>query len=145
MSIPDLELTAVPNSSPLLKPMPVEPVSLYLSILPPANYHADFGFGLRHGEGSCISGGIDRHTAIFDIMSRWKAVCLPILLCVSLFLISVTKLWDMIFRLCMCKGRTHHLKVLEFKSGTKTADRFDFYLQVTVKWQSKSYISDEIY
>ena len=39
----------------------------------------------------------------------------------------------------------HHVKVLESKSGGKMANTFNFYLQVTVKWQSQSYISDEIY
>jgi len=37
--------------------------------------------------------------------------------CVSFVLISVNTLWDMIIRLCMCKGWTHCVKVLEPKSG----------------------------
>jgi len=39
----------------------------------------------------------------------------------------------------------HHLKVLEAKSGGKTANTGDIYLKVTVKGQSKCYISDELY
>jgi len=50
----------------------------------------------------------------------------------------------MIIRLCMCKGRTHHANVLKSKSHCKTAQMFSFHLQVTVKRQSKSNISDEI-
>jgi hypothetical protein len=50
-----------------------------------------------------------------------------------------------IFRLCLCKGRTHHVNVLESKSGEKTANTFNLHQQVSVKRQSKSYISDEIY
>jgi len=44
----------------------------------------------------------------------------------------------------MCKGRTHHVHILESKSHFKTAKTDGFFLQVTVKWQSKSNISDEI-
>jgi len=77
--------------------------------------------------------------------SRWKPLCLPILLCVIFSFISLTKLWDMIICLCMCQGWTHYVKALESKSGGKTANMFDFNLQVIVKWQWKSYISDVIY
>jgi len=45
----------------------------------------------------------------------------------------------------MCKGQMHHVEVLEFQSGSSRANTFDFYMQGTVKWQSKSYISDTIY
>jgi hypothetical protein len=51
----------------------------------------------------------------------------------------------MIIRLCMCKGRMHHVKVLESKSGCKRAITYCFNLQVTAKWQSKRNISDEMY
>jgi len=57
---------------------------------------------------------------------------------------SVTKLWDLIFRLCMCKGQTHRVNVLESESRCKTANPFSFILQVTVKWQSKSNMSDKM-
>jgi len=72
-------------------------------------------------------------------------MCVPILLRVSFFLISVTKLWDMIFCLCMCKGQTHYAEGLESKSGFKMAHTFVFCLLITAKEESKSYISDEIY
>jgi len=55
--------------SPLLKVMPVEPVSSYLCIWPRANHHIDFGFGQRHGDGSCVSGRIDRQSSIFEDIS----------------------------------------------------------------------------
>jgi len=83
-------------------------------------------------------------TVIFEVWSWWKASWLPILLRVSVFLISVTKLWDMIICLCMCKGWMHHVKVLESKLGCRMAIMFGFFLQVTVMWQSKSNISDEM-
>jgi len=141
-SIPSGKPAAEPDSSPLLKAKPVEPVSVYPCIWPPANYHIDIGFRRRDGDGSCICGRIDMQNAILDVWSQGKASCLPILLCVSFFLISVTKLWDLIIRLCMCRGQTHHVNVLESESPCKTVKTFSFILQVTVKWQSKSNISN---
>ena len=44
-SISGLEPTAEPDKSPFLQAKPVEPVSCYLCIKPPANHHIDFGFG----------------------------------------------------------------------------------------------------
>jgi hypothetical protein len=66
-SIPCGEPAAEPDSSPLLKAKPVEPVSFYPCIWPPANYHIDIGFRQRDGDGSCICGGIDMQTVIFDV------------------------------------------------------------------------------
>ena len=83
-------------------------------------------------------------TVILDVWSRWNARCLAILLRVSYFLISVTRLWDIIIRLCMCKGRTHHVNVLKSKSHWETAQPVSLLLHVTVKRQSKSNISEEI-
>jgi len=143
-SIPSGEPAAEPDLSPLLNAKPVEPVSFYPCIWPPANYHIDIGFRRRDGDGSSICGRIYMQNVIPDIWSRGKASCLPILLRVSLFLISRTKLWDLIIRRYMCNGRTHHVNVLESESHCKTAKTFSFILQVTVKWQSKSNISDEM-
>jgi len=149
-TIPNGEPAAEPDSSMLLKAKPVqpvssvEPVSFYPCIGPPANYHIDIRFRRRDGDGSCVCGRIDMQTVILDVRSRWKASCLPISLCVSFLLISMTKLWDMMIRLCMCKGRTHHVKVLDSNSHCKTAKTCSFFLQVTVKWQCKSNISDEM-
>jgi len=149
-SIPRGEPAAEPDSSTLLNVKPVqpissvEPVNFYPGIWSPANYHIDIGLRRRHGDGSCVYGRIDMQTVIFDVQSLWKASCLLILLHVSIFLISVTKLWDMIIRQCMCKGRTHHVKVLESKSHFRIAETYNIFLQVTVMWQSKSNISDEM-
>ena len=62
-----------------------------------------------------------------------------------LFLDFRDQLWDVIIRLCLCKGRTHYVKVLESKSGDKIADTFDLQQHVTVQRPTKSNISDEIY
>jgi len=102
------------------------------------------GFRRRDGDCSCVCGRIDVQSVILDVWSRWKARCWPILLCVSYYFISVTKLWDMIIHLCMCKGRTHCVNVLQSKSHCKTAQMFSFHVHMTVKRQSKSNLSDEI-
>jgi len=142
LRVPTGDPAAEPDSSPLLKAKPVEPVSFYPCLWPPADYHIDIGFRQRDGDGFGVCGTLDMQTVILDVWSWGKGSCLPIFLCVSYFLISVTKLWDLIVRLCMCKGRTHHVNVLETESLCKTAKTFSFILQVTAKWQSKSNISE---
>jgi hypothetical protein len=68
MRISSLEPAAEPYISPLLKVKPVDPVSLYPCIWPPANHHIYFGFGQRHSDGSCVTGGIDKQCVIFDFI-----------------------------------------------------------------------------
>jgi len=68
-SLSSLELAVEGNTSPLSKAKPVEAVGFCRWIWPPANHHIDFGFGRRHGDGSCVSGGIDRQRVIGDIIS----------------------------------------------------------------------------
>jgi len=118
---------------------------LWLHIASPANHHIEIGFGQRHCDGSCVVRLIDRQSVICYVISRWKAICVPIWLPVSFVLISPTKLWDMMIHLCMCKGRTHHAKVLEAKSDCIMAKKLDFCLPITDKWENRSYISDQIY
>jgi len=45
----------------------------------------------------------------------------------------------------MCKGGMCDVTVLEPKSGCKMANKLDFYSPITVKWQNKRDITDEIY
>jgi len=66
-SIPSGEPAAEPDLSPLLKAKPVEPVSFYPCIRPPANYHIDIGFRQRDGDGSSICGRIDMYNVILDV------------------------------------------------------------------------------
>jgi len=66
-SIPSGEPAAEPNSSPLLKAKPVEAVSFYPCIWPPADYHIDIGFRRRDGDGSCDCGRIHMPNAIVDV------------------------------------------------------------------------------
>jgi len=67
-------------------------------------------------------------------------MCVPILLCVSIFLISVTRLWDMIIRLCMCKSYMGHTKVLHSKPWWLKIDLRDIILPLTDKWERAIYI-----
>jgi hypothetical protein len=102
------------------------------------------GFGRSDGESSCISGGIKRQFGVLDIIPLWNAICVPILLHVSIFLISVTKLWGVIICLYVCKGRTHYATGLESKSGCKAGKAFDFCLLIAVMWESTSNINHKI-
>jgi len=51
-SIPSGDPVAGADSSPSLNAKPVQAVSIYPCIWPPANYHIDIGFGRRDGDGS---------------------------------------------------------------------------------------------
>jgi len=66
-SIPSGEPAAEPDSSMLLKAKPVEPVSFYPCIYPPANYHIDIRFRRRDGDSSSFCGRIVVQTVLFDI------------------------------------------------------------------------------
>jgi len=116
-----------------------------LDIVSPANHDIDIRFRWRHCDGSCVSEGTQKQICIFDIISLWNAICVPICLCVSIFLIAVTELCDMIICLWMNKSRTHHAKGLESKSSFMTANTFDFCLPITIMWVTQSYISEDIY
>ena len=80
------------------------------------HYHIEIRYGRRYGDGSRVARGIDSQIVDLDDLSVVTAVCVPTLLRVSCFSISLTKLWDMIFHQCVCKGRTGHAKVLDSKS-----------------------------
>jgi len=116
-----------------------------LHIASPANHNIEIRFGRRHGDSSCVIGGMKRQICNFDVISMWKAISVRIVLRVSIILISVNISRDIIICLCMCKGRTHHVNVVESKSGCKTGNRFDLCSPITVAWEGKGDISDEIY
>jgi len=73
---------------------------------------------------------------ICDDVSIWNAIPVPILLRVSFYLISVTKLWDMIIRLCMCKGQIGHANDVDIKSHWLTTNERDIVLPVTIEWDN---------
>jgi len=66
-SRPSGEPAAEPDLSPLLNAKPVEPVSFYPCIWPPANYHIDIGFRRRDGDSSSVCGRIYMQNVILDI------------------------------------------------------------------------------
>jgi len=104
-----------------------------LHIASHANYNIEIGFQQRHGGGSCVAGGMNRQIGICDDVSIWNAIPVPIFLRVSFYLISVTKLWDMIIRLCMCKSQIGNANILDFKSHWLMTNDRDIILPVTVQ------------
>jgi hypothetical protein len=67
-------------------------MQLPLHIACSGNRHVDIGFGQRHSDSSSVCGGIDTQIVIFDVISRSKIFCVPILPRVSFVLILVTQL-----------------------------------------------------
>jgi len=90
-----------------------------------------------NGNGSCVVGRTDGQTAIVDDASLWKANCVPILLSVSFWMISVMKLWDMIIGLWMRKGYMGRVQVLDFNSSWSTSNELGIVVSITFKWESK--------
>ena len=41
-----------------------------------ANCHIEIGFGRRHGDGSCATGGLNSQMGIFDDLSQVKTICI---------------------------------------------------------------------
>jgi len=62
---------------------------------------------------------------------------------VSFYFISVTKLWDMIIGLRMCKGRMGHANVLDSNSHWLKTNELDIGLPVSVKLENWNTIRDE--
>jgi len=114
-----------------------------LHIASQANCQIEIGFRGRHSDLSTVARAINRQIGIYDNVSILNAIPAPILLCVSFYVISVTKLWDMIIRLCMCKGRIGHATFLNFNSHCLTTDVRDIILPVTVTWDNSNWIADK--
>jgi len=106
-----------------------------LHVTSQANYHRGIGFRWTYCNGSFVIGTLPAQLVIIEDLSPQEVIGVPILLCVNIFLISVTKLWDIIIRLCMCKGHTGHTKVLNSKPSWLTVDQPDIILPLTDKWQ----------
>jgi len=131
------------ESSPHKKTKFVEPSSFYaLQIASNANHHIEIRFRQNDGDSLCGAGGIEWQNGIFVIISRQKVLPVTMLLHVSFCLISVTKLWDMIVQLWICKHHLHHAKVLDFKSDCKMTNELNIVWSITVEWESQQYVSD---
>jgi len=114
-----------------------------LNIVSQAKYHIVIGFWRRHGDSSCVAGRMNSQTGISDNVSFCNVIPVPTFPRVSIYLISVTKLWDMIIRLCMCKGRISHAKALDFISHWLTTNEHDIVLPITGKSDNSIKIRDE--
>jgi len=112
-------------------------------IVSQTNHQIEIRFWRRHGAASCVAGGLNRQIGISDDVSIWNVIPVPILLPVSFYLISVTKLWDMIICLCMCKSRISHANALDFKSHWLTTNEGDIVLPATGKSDNYNYFRDE--
>jgi len=108
---------------------------LPLQVTTLANYHTGIGLRWTYCNGSFVVGTLYAQLVSIDNFSLRKVIGVPILLCVIIFFISLTKLWDMISCLCMCKYHTAHTKVLYSKLGWLTVDQPDIVLPITDKWQ----------
>jgi len=86
---------------------------------------------------------MNRQIGICDDVSIWNAICVPILLHVLFHWISVNKLWDMIIRLCMFKGRIVYSNVLDFQSHGLMINEHDIILPGTVKLDNWYWITAE--
>jgi len=114
-----------------------------LYIVSLADYHIQIGVGQRNRNGSCVPTDVNEQIAIVGGVSLRKAIRVPILLCVSFYLISVTKLWDMIICLCICKGRMGHANVLDCKLCRLMTTEHHIVMLVTVKSEYQHSIRDE--
>jgi len=81
---------------------------------------------------------MNKRIGLCDAVSVWNAINVSILLRVSFYFISVTKLWDMIIRQCMCKGRIGCANVLDCKSHPLTANERDIVLPIVVKFDNEN-------
>jgi len=96
-------------------------------------YHIEIIFGRRNSDGFCVTGGVKRHIDNFDDISLEKVVHGLILVGIRFYLISVTKLWDMIIHLCMCKWWIGHANVQDSESSWLTTNEYDIILQITIQ------------
>jgi len=106
---------------------------LRINIASQANQHVEFVFGRRNRDGFCVAWGLSKQRDIFDNVSLQKAIRVPIVLYVCFYLISVSKLWDMIIHLCMFKGRMGHANIPDSKSHWLITNELDIVLPVTMK------------
>ena len=103
----------------------------------------EIGFRKGYGDGLCVAWGMNRQIGICDNVSIWNAIPVLILLHLSFDLMAVTKLWNKIVRLRMCKGRIGHANVLGMISCWLVTNELYIVLPITIKWDNKNYIADE--
>jgi len=105
---------------------------LHIASLPP--HHIDIGFRRIKGDSLCVAGRIHMQIGTVDSISDRKAIHVPILLLISWFLISLTKLWDTIFHLCICEGRKGHANVVDYKSIQLSTYKLDIVFSIMEQW-----------
>lgn len=117
---------------------------LPISIASQANYHTAIGFRWRNYNGSKISRRVGGQILIIHDISPQKMVGIPIVQWLSIVLVSVTKFWDGILRLCMWKDHTDHTNILDYKSSWLGLNQCDTTVSVTGKWDHAISTEDKI-
>jgi len=137
---------AVRNLSPINTLKLVTPVCYHPCIYPPSLITIqESNWDEEIVKDSFIIRRWDALIAIFDDVSAWKANGVLILLCDNLFVISVTKLWDLIIHPCRWRGHTGHTMGRGSKLSCLTITQPDIVLPVTVKWERKNWITGKMY
>ena len=80
-----------------------------------------------------------KHILIHDHLSPWNVTDVHIVLCVSLFSISVTIVWEIIIRLRMCNGHMGQTVVLDSKLDRLTIHLPDIALYLKARWEHTLY------
>jgi hypothetical protein len=136
ISIKSLMPGAVRNSSPIQTSKPVKLHKFWLLHIPfLPHYHTTIWFRRRHCNGSWVISRWCGQSLITDNISPRKQIRVSILKYVSIFVISVTKLSEMIICWCMCKGHMAHKQDLDSKPSWLTFNQRNIVLRLTGKWE----------
>jgi len=104
-----------------------------MDIMSQVNYQIAIRFWQRNGDSSCVANGVNRQIAMFDDVSLGKPIGVPIILSISFFLNSVTKMWDLVIPLCMWMGRMGQANVLESQKHWLMTNELNMILPATIK------------
>jgi len=92
------------KKSHLVEPGKCSPLHIaFLSI-----YHTQISVRQRNGDCSWVIREVDTQRVYFRDISHSNALCVLIVLCVSIFMMSGIKFWDLIIYQYMCNGHTGH-------------------------------------
>jgi hypothetical protein len=80
-----------------------------------ANYRTGVGFRLTNPHDSFLVFRLDEQIVISDDIAPSKGIRVPNWLCIGIFFISVTEVWEMLICLYLCNGHTGNMKVLDCK------------------------------
>jgi hypothetical protein len=108
-------------------------------------YHTAIGFRWRNCNGSYGISWLGGKILIIDDIPLRIKITVPIVQCISIALIEVTKLSNMTMFLNMCKGHTAHTKVIDSNPSRLKFNQCDILLPLTDKGDHAIYIGDKIF